>query len=42
MIEGDYRNQAIAKIEIKMKRLPGVQELLKKIAEESKNETVSS
>jgi len=39
MIEGDNRNQAIAKIRITMKRNPGVKELLEKIAEENKNET---
>jgi len=36
MIEGDNRNQAIAKIRITMKRNPGVKELLEKIAEENK------
>ena len=43
MIEGDYnRNQSIAKIQLTAKRNPGVKELLEKIAEESKNETVST
>jgi len=39
MIEGDNRSQAIAKMQIHMKRKPGVKELLEKIAEENKNET---
>ena len=39
MIEGDNSTQPIAKIQIKMKRNPGVKELLEKIAEENKNET---
>eukprot|EP01118_Nematostelium_gracile_P007947 TRINITY_DN2606_c0_g1_i2.p1 TRINITY_DN2606_c0_g1~~TRINITY_DN2606_c0_g1_i2.p1 ORF type:complete len:135 (+),score=38.65 TRINITY_DN2606_c0_g1_i2:165-569(+) len=39
MIEGESKTQAIAKIQIRMKRNPGIKELLEKIAEENKNET---
>jgi hypothetical protein len=40
MIEGDHRSSAIAKIEIVMQRNPGVKELLEKLEEERKKETV--
>jgi len=39
MIEGDNRNHSIAKMQIHMKRQPGIKEILEKIAEENKNET---
>lgn len=39
LIEGENKNQTIAKIQITLKRKPGVKELLEKIAKENETET---
>lgn len=41
MIEGDYKTNGIAKIFIRLRRKAGVKELLQKLADERKNESVS-
>lgn len=41
MIEGDFSSRnPIAKVSVVMRRNPGVKELLEKLQEERKNETV--